>query len=27
MLYKLSTLSKIVSVYQVLRYKKEGKYG
>lgn len=27
MLYKLSTLSKIVSVYQVLHYKKEGKYG
>lgn len=27
MLYKLSSLSKIVSVYQVLHYKKEGKYG
>lgn len=27
LLYKLSTLSKIVSVYQVLDYKKEGKYG
>jgi hypothetical protein len=27
MLYKLSTLSKIVSVYQVLHHKKEGKYG
>ena len=26
-IYKLSTLSKIVSVYQVLHYKKEGKYG
>jgi hypothetical protein len=26
MLYKLSTLSKIVSVYQVLHYKKGGQY-
>ena len=26
-IYKLSTLSKIVSVYQVLHYKKEGRYG